>query len=79
MIEALASGTPVISTDCPSGPREILQGSLERFLSPVGDISAMAQNLRNVIEAPPKIDPIFLNKFAMSHALDKFEELVEHR
>jgi FkbM family methyltransferase len=75
LIEALASGTPVISTDCPSGPLEILRGQLQRYLSPVGNISAMAGNLRSVVEAPPDIDPALLNKFSMTHTLDKFEEL----
>ena len=75
LIEALACGTPVISTDCPSGPREILQGPLKRFLSPVGDVDAMARTLRSVIDAPPEIDPRILDKFALAHALDKFEEL----
>lgn len=32
LIESLICGTPVVSTDCPTGPREILQGGLSRFL-----------------------------------------------
>jgi glycosyltransferase involved in cell wall biosynthesis len=42
IIEALACGTPVVSTDCPYGPREILQGDRYGRLTPVGDAAAMA-------------------------------------
>jgi len=45
LIEALACGTPVVSTDCPHGPSEILAQGAYGLLTPVGDDDALASAL----------------------------------
>ena len=50
MIEALACGCPVVSTDCPSGPTEILDGGAYGALVPVGDVEAMAMAINAALD-----------------------------
>lgn len=52
LIEALALGTPVVSTDCDFGPREILDQGRWGHLIPVGDADAMAQAIQASVDQP---------------------------
>ena len=50
IIEALACGTQVVSTDCPHGPSEILLGGVAGRLVPVGNAVAMANSMKASID-----------------------------
>lgn len=52
LVEALACGANVVSTDCPSGPREILDGGRWGHLVPVGDCVALADAMRRTLQNP---------------------------
>jgi glycosyltransferase involved in cell wall biosynthesis len=53
LIEALACGCPVVSTNCPSGPQEILANGAFGPLVPVGNDRALAEAILHTMEHPP--------------------------
>ncbi|MEM1326609.1 MAG: glycosyltransferase [Bacteroidota bacterium] len=56
IVEALMNGCTVVSTDCPYGPREILEDGKYGYLSPVGDAESLAQNMLQSIQQPIDTD-----------------------
>ncbi len=52
LTEAMALGIPVVSTDCPSGPREILQDGQYGHLVKVGDVQGLAKAMSQTLEKP---------------------------
>lgn len=72
LTEALALGTPVVATDCRSGPREILQGGRHGPLVPVGDPESMAEAMARMLDSPT--DPAQLKGAAAEYTLEQNAE-----
>ena len=49
LVEAMALGTPVISSDCPVGPHDLLEGGKNGVLTPVGDVETMTAAMTRLL------------------------------
>jgi glycosyltransferase involved in cell wall biosynthesis len=80
LIEAMSVGTPVVATDCPSGPHEILDGGRLAPLVPVGDPPALAEAIGRVLDGP-RPDPAPLQaraaEFSLGRALENYLALLQ--
>ena len=79
LIEAIACGAPVISTDCPHGPREILQDGAYGMLVPVNDAQRMAQAIAHTLRQPAQkqsVQPL-LEKFQQKRAFQAYQRLLD--
>jgi glycosyltransferase involved in cell wall biosynthesis len=78
LIEALACGCPVVSTNCPSGPAEILENGKFGPLVPVNDPAALAAAIISVLQDPPNPERLRerAGLFSIDRAVDRYESLL---
>jgi glycosyltransferase involved in cell wall biosynthesis len=74
LIQALACGCPVVSTDCPSGPGEILEQGAYGPLVGVGDVAALAQAMLALLAHPPAAERLRHRaaEFSLDRAVDRY-------
>lgn len=78
LVEAMACGCPVISTDCPFGPDEILEGGRWSELVPVGDQGVLGDAMVRALDAQPRRDDLRQRAefFSVERAVSRYEELL---
>ncbi len=81
LIEALVAGVAIVSTDCSSGPREVLENGRFGALVSVEDVAALAEAMSRALKKPPEIDKAalakHLEKFSTDHMIDGYLSAAE--
>ncbi|MDH3628766.1 MAG: glycosyltransferase family 4 protein [Acidobacteriota bacterium] len=81
ILEAMDAGVPVVATDCPSGPAEIIRDGEDGWLVPAEDIDALATTLKTVIEDPEErrrrvaraTDHV--RRFGLRHHMERWDDV----
>ncbi len=77
LIEAMACGTPVVATDCESGPADILLGGRLGALVPVADPAALAAAILRTLDTPPSPRALRdrADDFSVERAVDRYADI----
>ena len=81
LIEAMACGCPCVSTNCPAGPAEILDGGRFGPLVPVGNATALAVAVESVLDCPPDKSMLLerASDFSFKSSIDHYERIFAER
>jgi glycosyltransferase involved in cell wall biosynthesis len=83
IIQSMACGTPVVSTDCDHGPREVIQESgRDGFLVPVGDSAALADRALALLRSPELRDRMgaagrhSVQRFSVAESVARYQDAI---
>jgi GalNAc-alpha-(1->4)-GalNAc-alpha-(1->3)-diNAcBac-PP-undecaprenol alpha-1,4-N-acetyl-D-galactosaminyltransferase len=85
LLEAMASGLPAVSFDCPTGPGRIIRNGIDGQLVPPQDIAALSQSLERLMENSGERQrlasraPEVIERFNVNAVMSQWEELVQVR
>lgn len=83
LIEAMILDKAIISSDCPTGPREILESGKSGILYPVGDYESLAKEMENLINSREKREDILKNTgirkkdFHSRKVIGEYEKIID--
>lgn len=78
IVESLILGTPVVSTDCPIGPAEILINDLSRWLTPMNNSIRMAKKIDEAISSNIIINEKIIERFSKESVYKEYEKLCKN-
>lgn len=78
LVEAMHAGLPVVATDCPFGPAEVLGGGQWGALVPPGDADALATAMARALAAPPPraVQQARAARFSVDRAVEAYARLL---
>ncbi len=77
VVESLILGTPVVSTNCPTGPAEVLVDELSRWLVPMDNPKLLAQKMDEALDENIQIEDYIVEKFGKQNIYKKLEQLLK--
>ncbi len=72
LVESLILNTPIVSTNCISGPSEIMINELSNYLVPTGDVEALAKKMEEAFQNYPDIDKNNLERFNVEKIVKEY-------
>jgi glycosyltransferase involved in cell wall biosynthesis len=80
IVEALAMGTPVVSTRCESGPAEILCDGKYGTLVSVGDDVGMADAIERILDSKHRVDyRAWVDRFSIRYVCSQYLDLIQSK
>jgi glycosyltransferase involved in cell wall biosynthesis len=78
IIETMATGTPIVATDCPGAPAELLSNGEFGRLVPVGNPEPMAEGINEILEDPTKPALLYdrAEDFSLEAAIEKYSTVL---